>query len=70
MAEFRIGYLLNALVFAAAGLLVFAAAMAAMDRFIPQKVWKGIVDEKNMPLAVLAGAVAIAIGLIISAAMH
>ena len=70
MAEFRIGYLINALIFAVAGLLVFAAAMAAADRFIPQRMWKEIVEEKNLALAILAGAVAIAIGLIVSAAMH
>jgi putative membrane protein len=70
MAEFRIGYLINALIFTVAGLLVFAAAMATVDRFIPQRIWKGVVEEKNIALAVLVGAAAIAIGLIISSAMH
>ncbi len=70
MAEFRIGYLINALIFTGAGLLAFAAAMAAVDRFIPRRIWKEIVEEKNLALAILAGAVAIAIGLIVSAAMH
>lgn len=70
MAEFRIGYLVNALIFTVAGLLVFAAALAAVDRFIPQRIWKGVVEEKNVALAILVGTIAIGIGLIVSAAMH
>ena len=70
MVEFRIGYLINALIFTVAGLLVFAAAMATVDRFIPQRIWKGVVEEKNVALAVLVGAIAVAIGLIVSSAMH
>ena len=70
MPEFRISFLLNALVFTVAGLLVFAAAMAAVDRLMPQRIWKSIVEEKNMALAIVVSALAIAMATIVAATMH
>jgi uncharacterized membrane protein YjfL (UPF0719 family) len=70
MAEFRISYLINALIFTVAGLLVFAAALAAVERFLPQRIWKAIVEEKNMALAIVVAALAVAISMIVAAAMH
>ncbi|MCC6860650.1 MAG: DUF350 domain-containing protein [Bryobacterales bacterium] len=70
MADFRIGYLVNALIFTVLGLLVFAAALALMERMTPPRVWTAILEERNLPAAILAAAVAIGIALIVAAAMH
>jgi len=70
MTEFRFGYLLNALIFAVLGLLVFAAALSVIDRFTPARIWKAIVEEKNIALAILVGAISIGMCLIVAAAMH
>jgi putative membrane protein len=70
MTEFRFGYVLNALIFTVLGLLVLGAALAGVDRLLPGRVWKAVAEEKNMALAVLVGAIAIAMGLVIAAAMH
>ena len=62
--------LLNAVIFASVGILVFVAAFAIIDRLTPYHLWKQIVEEKNIALAILVGACSIGICLIVSAAMH
>jgi putative membrane protein len=59
-----------ALVFALIGIVVFVAAFAIIDRVTPYDLWKEIVQEKNMALAVLIGAMSIGICIIIAAAVH
>ena len=61
---------LNALVFAALGVLVFVIAVAMVAKLAPFHVWKEIVQERNVAAAILAGAVALGLCWIIAAAMH
>jgi putative membrane protein len=62
--------LVNATIFAALGVVLFALAGAVLLKLVPLKLWREIVEERNVAAAVFAGAVAIAIALIIAAAMH
>jgi putative membrane protein len=62
--------LINAVLFASLGIAVFAVAAAILVRLTPLRLWKDLVEERNMAVAIFAGAVAIAICLIIAAAMH
>lgn len=59
-----------ALVFALIGIVVFVASFVVIDRMTPFDLWKEIVQEKNMALAVLIGAMSIGICIIIAAAVH
>lgn len=59
-----------ALVFAFIGITVFVLAFAAIDRMTPYHLWREIVEEKNVALAVLVGAMSIGICIIIAAAVH
>ena len=59
-----------ALVFAFIGITVFVLAFAIIDRLTPYQLWKEIVEEKNMALALLVGAMSIGICIIIAAAVH
>lgn len=59
-----------ALVFAFVGIGVFVLAFAIIDRLTPYDLWKEIVQEKNMALAVLVGALSIGVCIIIAAAVH
>jgi len=59
-----------ALIFAVIGITVFVAAFAIIDRLTPYQLWKEIVEEKNVALAVLVGAMSIGICIIIAAAVH
>jgi putative membrane protein len=59
-----------ALAFAFIGIVVFVVAFAVIDRLTPYHLWKEIVEEKNVALAVLVGAMSIGICIIIAAAVH
>jgi uncharacterized membrane protein YjfL (UPF0719 family) len=70
MSEFHPGYLLNAAVYAALGIIIFVVAFAILDWLTPYALWKEIVEEKNLALAVLVGAMSIGMCIIIAAAVH
>ena len=59
-----------ALVFAFIGIAVFVSAFVVIDKLTPYDLWKQIVEEKNLALAVLVGAMSIGICIIIAAAVH
>jgi uncharacterized membrane protein YjfL (UPF0719 family) len=67
MTEFPI---LNALLFAGLGVLVFAIAFTILAKLAPFDLWKEIVHEHNVAAAILAGAVALGLCWIIAATMH
>jgi putative membrane protein len=62
--------LLNAIVFASLGIAVFAVAAAILLKLTPLKLWRELVEERNVAVAIFAGAVAIGICMIVAAAMH
>jgi putative membrane protein len=59
-----------AIVFALIGIVVFVGAFVIIDRITPYDLWKEIVVEKNLALAVLVGAMSIGVCIIIAAAVH
>jgi putative membrane protein len=70
MIDFNPGYLLNAVVYALLGIILFVAAFAIMDKLTPYALWKEIVEEQNVALAILVGAMSIGMSIIIAAAVH
>ena len=67
MTEFPI---VNALLYAGLGILVFIAAFSALSKIVPFDLWKEIVHEHNVAVAIVAGAVALGLCWIIAATMH
>jgi uncharacterized membrane protein YjfL (UPF0719 family) len=61
--------LLATLVYAGIGLVIFVLGFWLWDRVTPVDLW-GEVCKGNVAIAILAGSVAIALALIISAAIH
>jgi uncharacterized membrane protein YjfL (UPF0719 family) len=61
---------LNAVIFASLGIAVFAAAAAILLKATPLKLWHELVEERNVAVAIVVGAAAIGICMIIAAAMH
>jgi len=59
-----------ALVFALIGIVVFVGAFVIIDKITPYDLWKEIVVEKNLALAVLVGAMSIGVCIIIAAAVN
>ena len=70
MAEFHPSYLLNAAAYAGTGILIFFIAFAILDRAAPCRIWREVVENKNVAVAVLAGAISLGICTIIAAAFH
>jgi uncharacterized membrane protein YjfL (UPF0719 family) len=65
------GYpILNALIFAGLGVLVWVVAFSLVVKLAPLDLWKEIGQERNVAAAILAGAVALGLGWIIAAVMH
>jgi uncharacterized membrane protein YjfL (UPF0719 family) len=62
--------LLNALLFAALGIVVYAIALAVMVKLPPFDLWKEIVSERNVAAGILAGAAALGLAWIVAATMH
>jgi putative membrane protein len=61
---------ISALVFTFIGIFVFVLAFVVMDKVTPYHLWKEIVQEHNMALAILVGAMSIGICIIIASAIH
>ncbi|HMD48384.1 MAG TPA: DUF350 domain-containing protein [Bryobacteraceae bacterium] len=61
---------LNAVVFALLGILIFVLAFVIIDKATPYHLWNEIVREKNTALAILIGAMSIGMCIIIAAAVH
>lgn len=60
----------GSIVYALIGVLVFLICFIVVDKLTPYQLWIQIVEEKNVALAIVVGAIAIAIGLIVAAAIH
>jgi uncharacterized membrane protein YjfL (UPF0719 family) len=61
---------LNALLFAALGIVSFLIAAAIFVAVAPFNVWKQVVEERNTAAAIVVGAVALGLCWIIAAVMH
>lgn len=62
--------ILNAIVFSLIGLLLFASGFWLVDRLTPYHLWKELIEEKNVALAIVVGAISIGICSIIAAAIR
>ena len=60
----------NAVFFAVAGVLIFAVAIVALVRVLPDRLWARASEEQDLPAALLVAAFILAIGWIIAAAVH
>ena len=60
----------GSLLYAVIGVGVFWISFVIVDKLTPYDLWGQIVEEKNVALAIVVGAMCIAIGLIVSAAVH
>ncbi len=70
MDDIHLGSLLNAILFACSGLLLFGAAFLIAQKLSPVDLWKEIRENRNVAAAVLMAGIAIAMALIISSAVH
>jgi len=70
MTGFHFMAFVNAIVYAVLGIVIFAISFITIDRLTPHDLWKEIIEEKNVALAIIVGFMALAVGIIIAAAVH
>jgi putative membrane protein len=70
VTDFNPGYLLNAIVYAVLGIVIFSFAFIVIDRMTPYDLWKEICENRNVALAIMVGAMSIGVCIIIAAAVH
>ncbi len=68
--ELHLSALANAAVFALLGIVLFVVGFIIIDKMTPYALWKEIVEEKNLALAVMVGCMSIGMCIIIAAAVH
>jgi putative membrane protein len=66
----QLSNVVNAILYAAIGIVIFAGAFLVIDKVTPYNLWKEIVQEHNTALAILLGAMSLGICVIIAAAVH
>jgi uncharacterized membrane protein YjfL (UPF0719 family) len=62
--------LLNTLLYAAIGIVVFVVGFIVLDLLTPGKLWEEINQKQNVAVAIFAGAVALGLSIIVAAAIH
>ncbi|WP_448503014.1 DUF350 domain-containing protein [Sphingomonas sp.] len=62
--------LINSLLYSAVGIIVFGIGFWVLDRLTPGKLWEEIHDQRNIGVAIVAGAMALGLAIIIAAAIH
>jgi uncharacterized membrane protein YjfL (UPF0719 family) len=70
MEGFRIDFVINAIVFAMIGIVIFVATFVVVDKLTPYNLWGEIVEKQNIALAVMVGAMSLGLCIIIAAAVH
>lgn len=64
------GIVLGSILYAFIGVAVLWLSFVVIDKITPYKLWEELVEKKNVALAIVVGAMFIAIGQIVAAAIH
>jgi putative membrane protein len=62
--------MVSALVWAVLGFAIFGLSWLFFEKVTPYSLWKEIIDEHNTALAIVVGALAIALAMIVSSAIR
>jgi uncharacterized membrane protein YjfL (UPF0719 family) len=60
----------GSILYAVIGVAIFWICFVIVDKLTPYHLWDEIVHKKNLALAIVVGSMCIAIGMIVSAAVH
>ncbi|RIV20601.1 DUF350 domain-containing protein [Fibrisoma montanum] len=63
-------YITASIVYSLLGVIILLICFVVIEKVAPENLWKKIVDEQNVALAILAAAFMIAVSIIISSAIH
>ena len=60
----------GSILYALIGVVIFWVCFVIVDKITPYDLWGEIIGKKNLALAIVVGSICIAIGMIVSAAVH
>lgn len=60
----------NSIIYALIGIIIFVVGFLVIDKLTPYDLWKQLVEEKNLALAIVVGFATLGISIIIAAAIH
>lgn len=62
--------ILNSVIYAVLGVLIFCLTFFVVDLLTPYHLWKELVEKQNTALAIVIGLAALGICIIVAAAIH
>ncbi|HEY5892611.1 MAG TPA: DUF350 domain-containing protein [Chthoniobacterales bacterium] len=62
--------LLNSVIYALLGVVIFVLGFVIVDKLTPYNLWKELVENKNVALAIVVGLGALGVCIIIASAIH
>ena len=68
--DFNFISLVNSLVYALLGVVVFWVAFIVIDKMTPYDLWKELIEGRNTALGMVAAAMCLGIAIIVAAAIH
>lgn len=63
-------YIVASVVYSVIGIVILLISYWIIEKITPENLWKEIIEEHNMALAVVCAAFIIAVAIIISSAIH
>lgn len=60
----------GSILYALVGVVVFGLSFFIIDKLTPYALWDEIVEKQNLALAIVVGAMALGISMIVAAAVH
>jgi uncharacterized membrane protein YjfL (UPF0719 family) len=60
----------GSILYALIGVVMFWVGFIAIDKLTPYKLWDEIVEKQNIALAIVVGAMALGVSIIVAAAVH
>ncbi|NOS98214.1 MAG: DUF350 domain-containing protein [Methylotenera sp.] len=62
--------LVNSLIFALLGVVIFWVCFIIIDKITPYDLWREVVEKNNLSLAIIVAAMCLGIAIIVAAAIH
>ena len=60
----------GSILYALIGVAMFWVSFVLIDKLTPYKLWEEIVEKQNLALAIVVGAMALGVSVIVAAAVH
>jgi len=63
-------YIIGSVVYSLLGIVILLVCFVIIEKVTPENLWKELIEKQNKAVAIVAAALIIAVGMIISSAIH